>query len=161
MPRTNPSPRSFRREASVLAARYKRDRMSQPDLDQTELAKRLYPHYREATIVDYARVAIEAAWQPWAKECHANATTWAAHNSGWSAVRGWLVFDFSYLPSPFIRFPAHSVVQDPDGKLWDITPPALEASRQYPFFRHPGTADEFRDFVERHGLIQVDHFIDQ
>jgi hypothetical protein len=135
--------------------------MSQPDLDQTELAKRLYPHYREATIVDYARVAIEAAWQPWAKECHANATTWAAHNSGWSAVRGWLVFDFSYLPSPFIRFLAHSVVQDPDGKLWDITPPALEASRQYPFFRHPGTADEFRDFVERHGLIQVDHFIDR
>jgi hypothetical protein len=56
--------------------------MSQPDLDQTQLAKRLYPHYREATIVDYARVAIEAAWQPWAEECHANATTWAAHNSG-------------------------------------------------------------------------------
>jgi hypothetical protein len=135
--------------------------MSQPDLDQTELAKRLYPHYREATIVDYARVAIEAAWQPWAK------SAMRTRQRGPLTTQAGQPFEAgSCLISRTCR--VRSFVSWHIQLCKTLTESCGTSHLQhwrprasYPFFRHPGTADEFRDFVERHGLIQVDHFIDQ
>jgi len=93
------------------------------------------------------------------KQCHINADTWAAHNDGWVAVRGWVVFDMTknpYLRPPRIHFAAHSVVRDLNGKLWDITP--ILASQAYPFFPHPGTNEEFEDIIARYKLEAVDYF---
>jgi hypothetical protein len=128
-----------------------------------ELAKRLYDHCHTAAFVDCADAAVVGAWEPVVNQCHANATTWASNNDGWVAVRGWLVFDFTNLFPVMprgVRFNAHSVVQDPHGKLWDITPPAGPVSRRYPFFRHPGTDEEFEDLLGRHRLVHVDYMLD-
>ena len=38
-------------------------------------------------------------------------------------LRGWVIFDFSTHPTfrvSFVRLGAHSVIEAPDGKLWDI-----------------------------------------
>jgi hypothetical protein len=131
-----------------------------------QLAKRLYDHCHTAALVERADVAIEGAWKPIANRCHESATTWAANNDGWVAVRGWLVFDYTALAllvpnlPRVVRFNAHSMVQDPDGKLWDITPPGGPVSQDYPFFRHPGTDEEFENLLARYQLVHVDHILD-
>jgi len=134
------------------------------DTELTTLARRLHDRCRAAAVVDYAEAAIEGAWQPDANQCHANTTTWASNNAGWTAVRGWVVFDFSkypvalFVPRRLIRFMAHSVVRDPAGKLWDITP--ATTSQPYPFFQHPGTDEEFEDLITRRAITGVDHVLD-
>ncbi len=47
---------------------------------------------------------------------------------------------------PICRFTAHSLVEDPTGRLFDPTP--SKASRRYPFLRHEGPEAEFMAIVE-------------
>lgn len=63
-------------------------------------------------------------------------------------VYGWLVFDFdrdSWGMLPVCRFSAHTVIEDPAGRLFDITP--SKASQRYPFLRHEGSDEEFEAIV--------------
>lgn len=61
-----------------------------------------------------------ASWKPKVAECHENVDHWVRHHPGYTAVRGWLAYA-SYGSNDF-GYTAHSVVRDPDGKLFDITP---------------------------------------
>ena len=54
-------------------------------------------------------------------ECHRNVTIWCEHRADHKAVRGWLFFDLTDTLQ-FIRFIAHSVVEDKSGAIFDITP---------------------------------------
>jgi hypothetical protein len=126
-----------------------------------KLAIRLYEHRHKAVIVE--RLKTEAVGQFRQHQCHQNADVWVRANEGWSVVRGWLVFDYTHplffpeIPRPYFRFTAHSVVQDPAGKLWDVTP--MLASQPYPFFPHPGTAEEIEELVDR--ISDVCHYTDE
>lgn len=123
------------------------------------LAKRLYAAHPSAVPLGYAEAAIEGVWKPEPKKCHENASTWAANNQGWSAVRGWSVLDLTnafLILKPVVHFVAHSAVRDPYGKLWDITP--ADILQPFPFFPHPGTDEDFQELVEVHKLATVDYF---
>ena len=71
------------------------------------------------------------AFEPKENMCHHNATA-MEEISGYTAVRGWLCFDFAALMT-VVRFTAHSVVSTADGTLIDLTP--SRASQRYPFLR--------------------------
>jgi hypothetical protein len=81
-------------------------------------------------------------------ECHNNVERWVSEHPDHKAVRGWLVFDL------LGRFTAHSVVEAPDGRLFDLTPAPL-ASQRYPFLRHHGPDIEFEAIV-RAGFVHLD-----
>ncbi len=59
-------------------------------------------------------------WRPQVAQCHENVDAWVKGNLGAVAVRGWVTYaSFGELG---IGLTAHSVVQDSDGRLFDITP---------------------------------------
>jgi hypothetical protein len=84
------------------------------------------------------------------------------------SVRGWLVFDLTGneigrrmlslalrlpVPLPLCRFTAHSVVETPDGRLFDLTP--SQASQRYPFLRHHEPDSELEAIVLA-GVVHLD-----
>ena len=109
-----------------------------PDIDLTALLKSLYARRKEAVVVPYEPRTI-ASGPPTGHECHNNVDRWVLEHPDHKAVRGWLVFNL------LNRFTAHSVVETPDGRLFDLTP--ARASRRYPFLRHHGPDDEFEAIV--------------
>lgn len=72
---------------------------------------------------------------------------------GYSPVRGWLYFDFVDL-LPFVLFNAHSVVRDPEGSLWDITP--AQASQPYPFLMAEESNEEYAALIQS-GVSRIRH----
>lgn len=134
----------------------------QPDI-LTQLAKRLYDLHDKARIVPFVRVGIGDGtapddWKPTPRCCHANVETWVMRSPDYAIVRGWVVFDQSFLPRPRFHFAAHSVIGTPDGRLLDITP--SDISLPYPFIRHPGTTEEFDQFRNRYHIMFIDHYLD-
>ena len=86
-------------------------------------------------------------------ECHRNVTTWCEHSADHKAVRGWLFFDLTDA-LPFVRFIAHSLVEDKSGDIFDITP-AQKVFQSYPFIRAEEDEDTFESLVE-HGITNID-----
>ena len=84
-------------------------------------------------------------WQPKPNECHDNVDRICRCNTAYGAVRGWLYFDFS-LSLGHVRFLQHSVLKFPDGKVYDITPPHENLSRDYPFI---SVEESDEDFFEK------------
>jgi hypothetical protein len=80
-------------------------------------------------------------------ECHNNVDRWVSENPDHKAVRGWLFFNM------LLRFTAHSVVEAPDGRMFDLTP--SRASQRYPFLRHHGPNNEFEAIVLA-GFVHLD-----
>ena len=74
--------------------------------------------------------------------CHQNVDRFIKENSGYKVVRGWVTYaDFGLS----VGLTAHSVIQDRDGQLIDITPLGNERDRPgMRFVRHIGTEQEFR-----------------
>lgn len=93
-------------------------------------------------------------------QCHDNADQFVAVNEGYRVVRGWLYFDFRehavllFGSEPFIRFSAHSLVQDVRGERYEITP--SKASQPYPFIEHPFGKDDFDKLVDGRQLSNID-----
>jgi hypothetical protein len=134
----------------------------QPDA-LTNLAKRLYGFRQTGRIIPFVRVGIGDGsapddWKPAAKFCHANVETWVMRSPKYTLVRGWVVFDQSFLSRPRFRFAAHSVIGTPEGKLLDITP--SDISQPYPFIRHPDTTEAFDQFRNHYQIMFIDHFLD-
>jgi hypothetical protein len=146
----------YRRGATLLA------RKMQPD-HLKELAERLYDLRDTARIIPLAQVEIgdgsaSGDWSPFPRFSHDNVSIWVRRSPEYKAVRGWVVFDFSSNPTfraRFVRFAAHSVIEAPDGTLWDITQPYT--SRPHPFIRHPGTDEDF-DYLRASAVMHVDHY---
>ena len=93
-------------------------------------------------------------WSPCRGRCHDNADHWVRDRPGWKAVRGWLRADYLTLPNR-ARFLSHSVVEDPAGKLFEVTYGASDGSHR--FIRHPGMEDEFLAAVRDNGMPYVEH----
>jgi hypothetical protein len=113
----------------------------------TELAKQLYDLRHTGQLVPFVSVGIGDGsqpddWRPAQHDCFNNTRTWVTNTQGYSAVYGWVMFRH-----PLIHFAAHAVILRPDGRLMDITPSG--ASQSYPFIRHPGSDEEFRQVASQ------------
>jgi hypothetical protein len=128
-----------------------------PDIDLTALLKSLYARRKEAVVVPYEPRTMTSG-PPTERDCHNNVDRWVLEQPDHKSVRGWLVFDRTgdeiarrilslALPRPvsLCRFTAHSVVEAPGGRLFDLTP--SNVSQRYPFLRHQGPDGEFRAIV--------------
>lgn len=127
------------------------------DGELRELGKALYERRQEAAVVPFDERR-GADWAPVENQCHYNVDRWVSEHPGTRAVRGWLVFDFEKTSMGLVhvvRFTPHSVVEDEDGRLVDITPSG--ASRRYPFLRHTGSDEEFEQLVTSRMLVHLDH----
>jgi hypothetical protein len=124
--------------------------------DLNELKKSLHARRHEAVVVHYEPKTINSG-PPTEHECHSNTDRWVRENADHKVVRGWLIFDLNQTSKglvPFCRFTAHSVVETPDGRLFDLTP--SKASRRYPFLRHEGPDGEFEKIVLADHIIHLD-----
>jgi hypothetical protein len=88
-------------------------------------------------------------WEPKAAYCHPNVDAFVAANSGFKPVRGWLISGFTRC-----QLTAHSIVQQPDGSLIDITPNDRFEGDERPdlprqFVRHPGDEQSFWEIEGR------------
>ena len=128
-------------------------------LDKTpnlqKLGNELFNSINRSVIVPYVERAL-LDWSPAYNECHGNVDYWVLNNQNCKAVRGWLLFDMRPILA-FVRFTAHSVIEDQDGTLADITP--SRASRQYPFVRHPDDIADFEESVEIYRVTNFDYNI--
>jgi hypothetical protein len=118
-----------------------------PEIDLAELARSLYARRHEAVTAPFeVRPMVGDPLQ--AHKCHNNVDRWVAQNPGHKAVRGRMVFDWNSTSQrwwPVCQFSAHSLVEDPDGRLVDITP--SKASQRYPFIPHDGPDEQFQAIV--------------
>lgn len=73
-----------------------------------------------AFLVPYRPVGEFDGWKPKIAACHENVDHWVKHHSGYTAVRGWLMY--ANFGGDLAGYTAHSVVCGPDGSLFDITP---------------------------------------
>jgi len=122
-----------------------------PDIDLKALVTSLYARRQEAVVVPYEPRTMTSG-PPTEHECHNNVDRWVLEQPDHKSVRGWLVFEWTenemgrlMFSLPLCRFTAHSVVETPDGRLFDLTP--SRASRRYPFLRHHEPDGEFEAIV--------------
>lgn len=79
-------------------------------------------------------------WEPKVHECHDNVKYWVERNPEHKHVFGFVLFDLRAL-NGCLRISAHSVVEDENGVLCDITP--HDALEDHPFIRNTGSMDDF------------------
>jgi len=121
------------------------------DVDLLAIAESLYLRRASGVLVP-CEPRETVNWKPSPRDCHRNSDRYAIENAGHQPVRGWLIFDDSDIG--LYRFLAHSVVEGPDGKLFDLTP---SRAPRPPFVRHEGPEGEFEAIViaGRSWLIHV------
>ena len=119
------------------------------DDDLKAYALRLYERRAEGIFIRVADAQI-GDWEPLENQCHANVTTWCQKCSHEKPVRGWIYIDFITQPylgaPPHVQFISHSVIENEEGELFDITPTSV--STPYPFIRAEESEAEFEKFVE-------------
>jgi hypothetical protein len=101
----------------------------------------------QAEHIPFKQVSI-GDWRPQVAHCHVNVDTWVKANGGAVPVRGWVTYaSFGELG---VGLTAHSIVQNPDGELFDITPLESEWVRSgMRFIRHVGDDRAFFEEKER------------
>jgi hypothetical protein len=108
----------------------------------------LYERRHQAATIPFEAGTMESG-PPTEHECHNNTDRWVREHQDHKSVRGWLVIDYNEATQGLFnncKFIAHSVVEAPDGRLFDLTP--SQASQRYPFLRHDGPEKEFVAFVQ-------------
>lgn len=103
-----------------------------------EMATSVLARRNEAANVPFRKVEI-GKWSPTARNCHDNARFWTDRHSTHKIVRGYLITD-KIFPGSWSVY-SHAVVQDENGKLFDITP--IDERQLYVFVRHVGSDGEF------------------
>ena len=86
----------------------------------------------EAAPVAQKRVKFRNGDEPGSNTCHENVERWVREHPECASVRGWLVSG--------LILDAHSVLAEPSGSLFDITPLSIGG---LPFLRHCGSEGEF------------------
>jgi hypothetical protein len=81
---------------------------------------------------------------PLPNNCHENARKFVQSNPSYGVVYGWICVDDG-LASPSVDFIAHSVIQDVNGNLFEITPIYCTTSR--PFLTAKLNNFDFADIV--------------
>jgi hypothetical protein len=81
-------------------------------------------------------------WRPIVAECHKNADTWVKATPGSKAIRGWITF--AAYSDDSVGLTAHSIVEEADGRRFDITPLENESYRRGArFVAHYGDDQSF------------------
>ncbi|MGH7035728.1 MAG: hypothetical protein ACREFL_18510 [Stellaceae bacterium] len=103
---------------------------------EADICRRL----RQAEPVPFNRVMI-GGLSPLVAKCHDNVDAYVKTNPTCAAARGWMTYaDFIIA----VGLTAHSVVEGPDGVLFDITPLEDEKQRDWMrFVRHNGDDKSF------------------
>jgi hypothetical protein len=107
------------------------DRMPAPNTAIERYGALLVRQLNEAVVVPYRQVNV-GDWVPEENKCHHNVAAWIERNPRHEHVLGWLVI--AAPNSDFIRFVAHSVVEDETGNRFDITPLHATEPRQCPMW---------------------------
>ncbi|MGN4191789.1 hypothetical protein ACS0Y6_04025 [Burkholderia gladioli] len=109
---------------------------------EVDICRRLH----EARVIPF-RLVLMSDVRPRVSECHQNVDAWVAAHPDCKAVRGWVTY--ACFSESSMGLTAHSVVQGPDGELFDITPLDREGLRDtMHFVRHSGDDASFA--IERH-----------
>jgi hypothetical protein len=131
--------------ASYFAAASSSSWLLVADIDQRTIAKALYDRRSSASVIrrdlrDMKSGSAQAAY------CHDNVARFVGEHPDHRGVYGWIVRDNSDIG--YVWFFPHSVVADPSGKMFDITPLRGPSSA---FPAHEGTDEEFEALVLRLG----------
>ncbi len=106
-------------------------------MDIAKYARGIVLRHSEGVLLERLAISMEG-WVPTAGNCHGNVDRFVLANPTYRYVRGYLVFDTG---SGNWRIVAHSVLMDPNGTMFDVTPPWR--CERYPFVRHVGHDDDF------------------
>ena len=134
------------------------DRMPAPNAAIERYGALLAQQINEAVVVPFRQVNL-GEWTPELNKCHHNVAAWIESNPHHWQVLGWLVV--AAPNSDYIRFVAHSVVEDDTGNRFDITP--LNATGPRPFLEAGIDGDDFfwieEKLLEVYPMSGFDHFI--
>jgi hypothetical protein len=109
------------------------------EMNRAEYEAAICRELQSARVVDFKKVSM-GDWIPAPNDCHKNVERLIADLPGHSAVRGWVVYKECIVGTTLgLEVTAHSVVRDPAGNLFDITPVHDERQRSsMRFVRHIG-----------------------
>ena len=116
--------------------------MNMEEINIEEYGRDLYSRKDEAITLIWADCEDEE-WKPKEKECHVNVTVLCSMIDEIEPTRGWLMFDL--IGTNLVKFVAHSVVKNTDGKYYDITPP--NTVMRPPFVLAKESEEEFEKIV--------------
>ena len=122
--------------------------------DLNGLAKSLYLRRGTGTVPERCEIRI-GDWRPRPNHCHFNVSELLERSSEYRPVRGWCAASYEALG--YMRFFSHSIVEDRNGKLMDITP--NPTPWVYPFIRHLEVDGDFAEIVETLGVIHLDYLL--
>jgi len=139
------------KQASTEAMNWIREK-EQLDHIRAEYEKSVCRRLKEAKPIQFQTVIFADGSGPPPNCCHENVNRWVKGNPGAIAVRGWVTYaDFGVS----IGLTAHSVIQDRDGQLFDITPLGNERVRAgMRFVPHIGAEQEFATMKESSIFIE-------
>lgn len=109
---------------------------------------------RDAEKIPYHAVGI-GDWRPKVAECHANADAWVRANPRTKAIGGWV--EYASFGEGTVALTAHSIVEDADGRRFDITPLYQENTsipRYVQFVEHRGDDASFFAMKDQDHEIQ-------
>jgi hypothetical protein len=115
------------------------------DVDLNAIAKALYERRASATPVRHDLRDMKSG-PPQAAYCHDNVARFVGENPDHRQVYGWIVRDNSDIG--YIWFYPHSVVAEPNGGMFDITPSRGPSSA---FLPHQGAGEEFEALLVQLG----------
>ena len=101
-----------------------------PNRNLARYAASLFARMHECQMVNRQIVRIDN-WQPHVNHCHSNALILEIYGEGYTAVHGWFLIDFDGTKD-FVRFTAHSIVLNAQGRLLDVTP-SYPGAPSFPF----------------------------
>jgi hypothetical protein len=115
--------------------------MHPPTPDAQQLFSNLLRDRDLAVSVRFEAVSFPGGGIPIANHCHENVDRYVA-SANCRAVRGWLLQEHANFGMWLVI--AHSVVEGPNGELFDITPFDDERERRsLTFLRHPENEENF------------------
>jgi hypothetical protein len=104
---------------------------------EADICSRLH----EARVIPFRKVAMSGGL-PAVANCHSNVDAWVKAHPDCKAVRGWVTY--ASFGDQGLGLTAHSIVQDADSQLFDITPLGDERVRpSMHFARHMGDDESF------------------
>ncbi len=103
----------------------------------------LFSRINESGSLTFKQVEIDGQLSL-ARNCHENTRGFLKSNSSHKIIYGW-IFEKSESKLEHIEFFAHSVIQDPDGYLFDITP--IQSNKPVMFLAANLNDNDFADIV--------------
>lgn len=132
-----------------------------PSKELERCASILFSRLSERVVVSKLDIIVRE-WRPTENECHFNARYLTLLDPTYKPVHGWLYIE-GLDALGFVRFASHSVVEDSDGILFDITPCNSDTTK-FGFIRSRLSSDLYDklvdDLISVHGSSNcLDHLL--